>query len=312
MAAVRRLFRVSAWLFAIIVTLGPFTLQNSLAGEPLVVYVVNYPLKYFAERIAGEHARVVFPAPKDEDPAFWRPDIEAIAAYQQADIIRRILRRLPPINRPILSFLTVQTMQNGYEKCLCHDPEWWIPPPVSKINLSGPVGSSHTPTVLRVNTWLDLSLAAKQAKAVADALGRKRPDLRTTFQRNYIALEKDLMALDRDLKQVVAKDPTKPLIGSHPVYDYLARRYRMNMKSVHWEPDELPDAAKWSELRAIMKRHPAQWMIWEGEPLKETRERLEAVGIHSLVFDPCGNTPAKGDFMLIMRQNVKNLKRAFH
>ena len=62
----------------------------------------------------------------------------------------------------------------------------------------------------------------------------------------------------------------------------------------------------------MLKRHPAQWMIWEGEPLKETGERLEAVGIHSLVFDPCGNTPAKGDFMRIMRQNVKNLKRAFH
>ncbi|MBW1818522.1 MAG: hypothetical protein JRJ60_15370, partial [Deltaproteobacteria bacterium] len=69
MAAARRMFRASAWLFAIIVTLGPFTLQASLAGESLVVYVVNYPLKYFAERVAGEYARVVFPAPKDGDPA---------------------------------------------------------------------------------------------------------------------------------------------------------------------------------------------------------------------------------------------------
>ena len=86
----------------------------------------------------------------------------------------------------------------------------------------------------------------------------------------------------------------------------------MNMKSVHWEPEELPKDAQWSELRAMLKRHPAQWMIWEGEPLKKTRERLEAVGIHGLVFDPCGNTPVQGDFMHIMRQNVKNLKRAFY
>lgn len=47
------------------------------------VYVFNYQLKDFAERIGGEHVRVAFPAPADEGPAFWRPHAETIAAYQQ-------------------------------------------------------------------------------------------------------------------------------------------------------------------------------------------------------------------------------------
>jgi ABC-type Zn uptake system ZnuABC Zn-binding protein ZnuA len=33
--------------------------------EEFTVYVVNYPLQYFAERIGGEHVTVVFPAPAD-------------------------------------------------------------------------------------------------------------------------------------------------------------------------------------------------------------------------------------------------------
>ena len=57
------------------------------AGERLNIYVVNYPLKYFAERIAGEHARVVFPAPADVDPVYWMPDAKMISDYQRADLI---------------------------------------------------------------------------------------------------------------------------------------------------------------------------------------------------------------------------------
>ena len=49
------------------------------------IYTVNYPLQYFAQRIAGEYAKVVFPAPQGVDPAFWTPDPSAIAAYQDAD-----------------------------------------------------------------------------------------------------------------------------------------------------------------------------------------------------------------------------------
>ena len=48
----------------------------------LTVYTVNYPLQYFAQRIAGEHAEVIFPAPSDVDPAFWQPTAEVIGDFQ--------------------------------------------------------------------------------------------------------------------------------------------------------------------------------------------------------------------------------------
>ena len=54
---------------------------------PPRVYTVNYPLAYFAERIAGGSVKVVFPVPPDVDPAIWSPDAETIADYQQADLV---------------------------------------------------------------------------------------------------------------------------------------------------------------------------------------------------------------------------------
>ena len=43
-----------------------------------VVYAVNYPLAYFAGRIAGDSVEVVFPVPADIDPATWVPDAESL------------------------------------------------------------------------------------------------------------------------------------------------------------------------------------------------------------------------------------------
>lgn len=56
------------------------------------VYTVNYPLAYFAERIAGDSVNVVFPTPPDIDPAFWSPDAFQCAEKSQlADIDRKYL-----------------------------------------------------------------------------------------------------------------------------------------------------------------------------------------------------------------------------
>ena len=91
MPAGKRLYlqktRALSLLFFIILAVTLFPAWNCMAQKPLNVYVVNYPLKYFAERIGGDHVEVVFPAPAGIDPVYWIPDIPSIIAYQQADLI---------------------------------------------------------------------------------------------------------------------------------------------------------------------------------------------------------------------------------
>jgi zinc transport system substrate-binding protein len=52
-------------------------------------------------------------------------------------------------------------------------------------------------------------------------------------------------------------------------------------------------------------------MIWEGEPLQASVDKLKTLGVDSLVFAPCGNAPGQGDFLSVMQQNTANLKEAF-
>ena len=50
-------------------------------------------------------------------------------------------------------------------------------------------------------------------------------------------------------------------------------------------------------------------MLWEGEPLAATRERLAERGIRAIVFSPMGNRPASGDFATGMNANIQNLSQ---
>ena len=292
------------WLFPFIIFAFVFSVQHSSAAPPLNVYVVNYPLKYFAERIGGNQVKVEFPAPAGDDPAYWNPDLATILAYQKADLIllngAGYAKWVGKVSLPRSKM--VDTSRRFKDRYITT---------IGVLTHSHGATGKHAYESLAFTTWLDLTFAVRQAEAVASSMGRKRPELRDTFQSNLKALAKDLIALDQGIHAIVSKKPSTPLIVSHPVYEYFARRYGLTIVSVHWEPDKVPGDQQWMGLNAILKQHPAKWMIWEGEPVQASVDRLKTHGIDSFVFDPCGNVPEQGDFLTIMHQNVENLRSAF-
>ena len=298
------IFRILTRILILIITFAFLVVNSSMAEEPLTVFVVNYPMQYFAERIGGEHVKVVFPAPVDVDPAYWMPDRPTIANFQQADLIllngAGYAKWVNKVTLP--RFRTIDTSAGFKDRYIEAD---------EVITHSHGSEGDHAHEALAFTTWIDFSLAVEHARAITAALNRKRPALHDIFKKNSALLEKDLMALDGTIKGIVSIDRTRPLVVSHPVYEYFAKRYGLNIKSLHWEPDDTLTNVQIMELKSILKEHSAKWMIWEGTAMKQSVESLKAIGIDSLVFDPCGNTPDQGDFLSVMRQNVKNLTSAY-
>jgi zinc transport system substrate-binding protein len=270
----------------------------------LDVYVVNYPLKYFAERIGGDQVEVSFPTPPGIDPVYWIPSIAEIGAYQQADLVllngAGYAKWVSKVSLPRSK--TVNTTRKLKGRLLT----------VKEITTHshGPEGE-HAHEGLAFTTWLDFELAALQARAVTRALSRKRPEQKAVFESGYASMEKDLKRLDERLKTLVSRNPSVPLIFSHPVYDYMIRRYGLNARSVHWEPDQAPTKGQVAELKKVLAEHPARLMIWEAQPLPAVERILADMGVRSVVFNPCGNVPESGDFMTVMQANVMNLTRLF-
>ena len=295
-----RVFLVSSMACLAVMT----TSINTPAAELLNVYVVNYPLQYFAERIGGDHVEVTLPAPTDEDPAYWTPSVAEIGAYQQADLIllngAGYAKWISKVSLPRSK--TIDTSKSFKDR--------YIAVKEVTTHSHGPEGE-HAHEDLAFTTWLDPSLASMQAEAVLKALIRKRPELKSEFQANFRSLRSDLQLLDDRLKGIVSQRPETPLLFSHPVYDYLIQRYGINARSVHWEPDEVPTEQNLAELKRVLENHPAQWMIWEGAPIKSAVETLAALGIESVIFNPCANRPPSGDYMSVMQQNATNLETVY-
>lgn len=271
------------------------------APDRLLVYTVNHPLAYFAERLGGDGVEVVFPAPPDEDPAYWSPDAEAIAAYQGADLIllngagyaKWVERATLPASK------MVDTTAGATDRL---------------VELSGTATHSHGPEGEHEHqgwaftTWLDPTLALEQARAVADALEQRRPQAGAAIRENLTALGADLSALDARLAAAATAIGDEPLLFSHPVYQYFISRYSINGHQVHWEPDVAPDGKMWSELGHILGHDQARWMVWEDEPISDTVAALEDRGVKSVVFSPCATTPAEGDWMTVMLANAEALE----
>jgi zinc transport system substrate-binding protein len=271
-----------------------------VAAERLRIFTVNYPLQYFTQRIAGDHAEVVLPVPPDVDPAFWQPDAAAIGSFQRADVILLNGAGYAKwISRVSLPRRKLVDTSAGFR-------DRYIETEGGATHSHGREGAhSHAGTAF--TTWLDFKQAVQQARAVHTALSRLMPEQANTFAANLSELERDLLDLDARLEAIVARDPAKPLLASHPVYQYLARRYSLNLKSVMWEPDAVAPETEWQGLAELRETHPAAWMLWEAEPGAENRGRLQDLGVQSAVFDPCANRPAAGDFLSVMSDNMSTM-----
>lgn len=166
----------------------------------------------------------------------------------------------------------------------------------------------HAHEGLAFTTWLDLQQAAAQARAVRDALAARLPEARGELNERFAALEKNLLTIDSRFREIFKENAGRKFLFSHPVYQYFARAYGVDGRSVHWEPSEVPTEEMWSEFEKLRKEHWANIMIWEGEPRPETRKHLSDMGVSCVVVDPCGARSGEGDFVERMNQNLLRLK----
>ena len=278
--------------------------QDALPSSgPLGVAVSNYPMKYFTERIGGDEVRVVYLVPAGEDPAFWTPSAEEVRQVQQAELVvlngATYEKWLPTVT--LADSKLVDTSAGFRDR--------WLAIAGTPVHSHGP-GGEHSHEGTDFNTWLDPLLAMQQGEAIRGALAARRPAAAQEIQENFLALERDLQGLHEQLEEATKQYGEEPLVASHPVYGYFARRYGLNVRSVLWEPDEMPSDEQWEELRKLLAGHAATVMLWEGEPLPEIEAGLNQMGVTSCPVIPGGNTPEEGDYLEVWKKNVERLALA--
>lgn len=265
------------------------------AGKSLVL-ATNYPLYFFASEIAGDVVDVRMPD-IDGDPAMWVPGPSDFSQLQATDLI--ILN-----GAGYESWLAFTSLPSGLLLDTTADVQDRLLP-IENVTLHqhGPEGEhSHQGTAF--TTWLDPHIAIEQARAIARGLIVLAPAQAEAFTTRLAVLEKQLLELDLSFEQVFENMKDQPLVFSHPVYQYLQKRYGLNARSVHWEPDIEPGVKEWLDFQNLLREHPAKLIVWEAPPLPSVVERLQQQGIRSIVFEPAANQPATGNYFTVMNANL--------
>ncbi|MEL6509268.1 MAG: zinc ABC transporter substrate-binding protein [Pseudomonadota bacterium] len=258
-----------------------------------VIAVANYPLAYFAERLVGDLAEVLFPVPPGTDPSFWRPSIADISAMQAAQVIALNGAGFSDWTTKVsLPRARIIDTSAGFADAYIA---------TETITHSHGEAGTHSHTGTASYTWLDFGLAARQADALAARLIRAMPQSEATILTNLLALNADLAALDAAAKALRA-----PLaaIASHPRYQYFGRAYGLEIAAMEWDAQEEVSEDQWQALEQKSSESGATLFIWEATPSDDARARIATLGLTDVVFPPLAQAPVSGDFISEMTKSI--------
>ena len=273
-------------------------LRPEAEAVPYIV-VVNNPLLYFAQRLIGNEIDVRLLVPQGIDPAAWQPTVPDVLQLQGAELLllngagySSWLDKVSISPRNIV--ITSEALKNR-----------WLEIPDQLTHSHGP-GAEHAHGDYAFTTWMDMSLAAKQAEAVAEALQKRWPRLADTVAARLRSLAADIDALDEGYRQQARRLAGRHIVYSHPVYQYFERRYQLPGHSLHWEPDVMPSDEQWAELQQMLSA--SSLFIWEGDPNAAIGARMVLEELPFVVVDPAANTSAK-DWLSVQQDNLTRLSK---
>src|SRR5262245_3111006 len=116
-------------------------------------------------------------------------------------------------------------------------------------------GHRHPHGAARANAfdghiWLDPDNAKAMVDRIEQALSAKDPDNAAAFKANATALQAQLDSLGAELKAALEPLAGKPYIVAHDAFQYLERRYGLNVVgAISISPEVPPSAKRLSELR---------------------------------------------------------------
>lgn len=271
--------------------------------EGLVVGVTTYPLAYFAERLVGDKGRVLFPLPEGVAADGWSPGVDDLQELQSADVVFINGSGLESwLARSSLPRSRLVNTARGFA-----DQHLVIKDAIVHHHGDGRV---HAHDGVDPHFWLDPDQAGAMARAMYLRLLLPMRDHAEELKEDHEALQADLRELGEALES--AADPLRgsTVPASHPVYDYLGRRFGFELSSMHLDPQIALTGEQWEELDQLIADGAVRLMLWDDEPLPETLAGLGERGIVPVVFNPGMTTPAQEGFLEMMHGNAQRLATA--
>ncbi len=302
------------------------------------IYAVSYPLQFLTQQISGQEIEVLLPFAQSDDPRKSRPTREVIAAMQDSDLViangvgARYAKWLALVSLPDSKIVSTASRGLALKDYIQVKGE-------SIVHSHGPEGE-HSHPVMAARTWLDPSLAKKQAKYIATQLKKNYPDRADLFDQNLAALQARLdelvEAMDLIAKRGQAESPMVWTAGSE--FEFFTRAagltaeplkgFSQNSKlqnsdlsnekllvavkeQLQAKPELASQANKNSSAGSLEGKKPKLVLIAERLSLSEELSALFlSLGIQPVRIDPLDHPLASSDYISTMKLNIKRVETA--
>ncbi|WP_425046019.1 metal ABC transporter substrate-binding protein [Primorskyibacter sp. S87] len=253
------------------------------------VLTVTPALAVLGQEIAPDGVSVSYPGPADENASDWEPGDDVLRLYQQADLVLLVGADYAGwVEKTALPRARLVETSAAF-------PERFISQ-ASDVSdhQHGPTGAANHHTAFANHFWLDPGIARLQARAIADSFTALWPERADEIAVNLAELDRSLAEIGAGIGRELASLGGVNMLASHPVYQYLDEAFGLDLHNFHWEPDQHPKPEDWAEFDDKLAADQPNVMIWEADPLPETRSELSKRNVGIVVISPSPPEYSKG------------------
>jgi zinc transport system substrate-binding protein len=259
--------------------LTPACVRDAGTAGRLTVVTAVYPMTWVAQRVGGEHVRVVDVAPPGAEPH----DIELTPA-QAGDVERADL------------VLLIHGFQPALEDAAPDDVTF------DALSVAGGGNDPHL--------WLDPVTLAGVAKEVATRLGTLDKESADDFRANADALVAELNSLNDDIKVRLASCERHDLLTSHEAFGWFARRYGLRETGIAGiDPEAEPSPRRIADMVAFAKANHVTTVFAETAESKPAQTVAREAGARVAILDPA-EIRTTADYPAVMRTNADAVRTA--
>ncbi|WP_348921431.1 metal ABC transporter substrate-binding protein [Enterococcus rotai] len=313
-------YLVGLLLMAVIFTLTACgqTNKQEESGKSDTIKVVTtfYPMYDFAKNVVGDAGDVQLLIPAGTEPHDYEPSAKDIAKITDADVF--------VYNSHELETWVKDVLENVDEKKVA------VVEAAGSIDLMAGAAHDHDHEEeeadhdehdhdheLDPHVWLDPVLAQKEVEAIRDALVKKYPEQKATFEKNAAAYIEKLKALDTEYQEAFKDAKNKTFVTQHAAFGYLAKQYGLTQESIAGiSPDQEPSPSRLAELKKYIKEHNVSVIYFETSASSKVAETLaRETDVELAVLNPLESITQKEqdqgeDYISVMKANLEALKKS--
>lgn len=288
--------------------------QTKTTDDTLTVYTSIYPIQYAVERIAGDSVSVKTVYPPGVDAHTYEPTSKEMTTIAKSDAFIYLGAGMEGFSGSAADALAsqdIKLVELGQHKELFHMEE------TQNHTHGNTEHDGHDHGDQDPHIWLDPQRMIEMSQIVKQELIELNPDAKALYNENFQALEKDLIALDKQYSKTLGSKTDKRILVSHAAFGYWEARYGIEQIAINGlSSGSEPSQKELTKIIDQAKKYSLDYIIFEQNSSNRVSEIIqdqigaEALTIHNLAVLTEDDIEKKEDYISLMNYNLDILDKA--